>query len=113
MKATRTVPLLIAAVLVGLPWRPATLAGRQQTSSSLPDRFERYVTERVTLTREDRARLLQGELVTKLLLADRSKELSVFGAVWINAPVSGYITALKNIEQFERGANFLVTKKIN
>jgi hypothetical protein len=113
MKDKRTVAVLIAAVLVGLLCPPATLAGRQKGSIGLPGRLEEYVKERVNLTPEERTRLLRGEPVTKLLPADRSKELSVFGAVWINAPMSNYITALKNIEQFEKGSNFLVTKRIS
>jgi hypothetical protein len=39
--------------------------------------------------------------------------VAVFGAVWIKAPVQRYVAAAKDIERFESGANFLVTKKIS
>jgi hypothetical protein len=51
--------------------------------------------------------------VTKLLDADGSKEVAIFGSVWIKAPVARYVSAVKDIEQFEKGGNFLVTKRIS
>jgi hypothetical protein len=33
--------------------------------------------------------------------------------VWVGAPVSRYLAAVKDIEQFERGGSFLVTKRIS
>jgi hypothetical protein len=51
--------------------------------------------------------------VTQLLEADPSREVAIFGAVWIAAPASRYIAALKDIEQFEKGENFLATKRIS
>jgi hypothetical protein len=50
--------------------------------------------------------------VTKLLDADPTKEVSVFGAVWIDSPAAGYVRLVKDIEQFERGGAFRVTKRI-
>src|SRR4029434_5524728 len=72
-----------------------------------------YVRQYVELTPDSYQRLLRGEAVTKLLPGDASKEVAIFGAVWINAPISAYITAVKNIERLESGPNLLVTKKIN
>ena len=51
--------------------------------------------------------------MTKLLDADASKEVAVFGAVWINAPVRRYVEAVSDIERFERGGGFTVTKRIS
>jgi hypothetical protein len=51
--------------------------------------------------------------VTKLLDADPSKEVSVFGAVWIDAPPGDYVRLVKDIERFERGGAFRVTKRIS
>jgi hypothetical protein len=48
-----------------------------------------------------------------MLGADESKEVAVFGAVWINAPIRRYVEAVKDIEAFERGGGFKVTKRIN
>ena len=41
--------------------------------------------------------------MTKLLDGDESKEVAVFGAIWIDAPISRYADAIKDIENFERG----------
>jgi hypothetical protein len=48
-----------------------------------------------------------------LLEADPSHEVSVFGITWINAPVGRYVTAVRDIENFEKGENFLVTRKVS
>jgi hypothetical protein len=51
--------------------------------------------------------------LTKILETDASKEVAVFGAVWISAPISRYAEAVKDIESFERGAGFKVTRRIS
>ena len=60
-----------------------------------------------------RAQLLAGAPVTKLLDSDAAKEVVVFGAVWIDAPVERYLAAVRDIERFESGGNFRMTKKIS
>jgi hypothetical protein len=65
------------------------------------------------LTRSERQRLLNGEALTRLLDADASKEVAVFGAVWINAPMRRYAEAVADIETFEQGGGFKVTKRIS
>ena len=62
----------------------------------------------VKLTSAEETQLRQGQPVTKLLEADPSTEVSIFGAIWIQAPVSRYVAAVKDIEKFEKGENFLV-----
>ncbi len=61
----------------------------------------------------DRGALLAGKPVIGLLDADPASEVAVFGAVWVNAPSRLYVELVKNIEQFERGKAFLVTKRIS
>ena len=99
-------------ILCGWMWSAAPLEG-QQTASGLPGRLGEYVAKHVNLTADDYQRLLREEPVTKLLPSDASKEVAIFGAVWIKAPISAYISAVKDIEQFEKGPNFLVTKRIS
>ena len=72
-----------------------------------------YIKTHVMLTPEERTQLLEGQPVTKLLEADPAREVAVFGAVWVKAPMSRYIAAVKDIEKFEKGSNFLVTKRIS
>ncbi len=104
---------VMAGVLLIL-WLNSTVQGSgRETPQGLPGRLGRYVDQHVNLTPEHYSRLSEGEPVTKLLPGDASKEVAVFGAIWINAPIAAYVAAVKNIEQFERGPNFLVTKKIS
>jgi hypothetical protein len=86
---------------------------RGQGPSALPAPLDSYIKTYAKLTPEQQKQLLAGEPVTQLLEADPHSEVSIFGAVWINAPISRYVAAVKDIEQFEKGANFLVTKKIS
>jgi hypothetical protein len=57
--------------------------------------------------------LLAGNPLVTLLDADPSKEIAVLGAVWVNAAPRLYVEQVKNIEQFERGGAFRVTKRIS
>ncbi len=77
--------------------------------SSLDAFFRTYA----KLDVEARAQLVAGAPVTKLLEADASKEVAVFGAVWVNAPVERYLAAVRDIEQFESGGAFRLTRKIS
>jgi hypothetical protein len=79
----------------------------------LPPRLADYVTRHVKLTAAQQQQLLAGQPVTQLLDADPSHEVAVFGAVWIKAPVARYLAAVRDIERFESGANFRVTKRIS
>ena len=51
--------------------------------------------------------------MTQLLDTDPAKEVAIFGAVWVNAPIARYVAAVRDIESFEKGGNFLVTKRIS
>ena len=53
-----------------------------------------------------------GSAVTKLLDSDASKEVAVFGAVWIDGSPAQYVRKVKDIENFERGGAFRITKRI-
>jgi hypothetical protein len=93
-------PFLVAAFPAG------------QASKPLPPGIDGYVTRHVKLTPAQRSQLAGGQPVTKILATDLAHEVAVFGAVWVNAPIAKYVAAAKDIEQFEKGENFLVTKKI-
>jgi hypothetical protein len=81
--------------------------------ATLPPQLETYVSTYVKRTPAQQTQLVSGQPVTKLLDADPSKEVAVFGAVWVDAPMARYVDAVKDIEQFEKGENFRVTKKIS
>jgi hypothetical protein len=88
-------------------------AAFNQSGTSFPGRLERYMADTAKLTAVERQRLMRGEAVTKLLPADESKEVAILGAVWINAPMQRYIAAVNDIESFERGSGFKITRRIS
>jgi hypothetical protein len=85
----------------------------QSGQPSLPGQLESYVIKVVKPTAAQRKAMFTGQPVTKLLDADPDKEVSVFGLIWVKAPTARYVEALRNIEQFEKGQNFRVTKKVS
>jgi hypothetical protein len=110
----------LRARLLAWPWpAAAALALVSQTAlatplpSPLPDRFERYLSTVIRPSTRDRDRLLAGEPITKLVDTGDSSEVAVFGAVWIHAAPQKYVDAMNNIETFERGAGFQLTKRIS
>lgn len=100
--------VLVATLMIAVA--PATSG--QRVASALPSRLEEYLRSAVRLTVKERALLIAGEPVTKLLSADETKEVAVFGAVWINAPIRRYVEAVKDIETLEVGGGFKLTKRI-
>lgn len=86
---------------------------RAQSEPSLPARFDSYVKAHVKLSADEYKRLIAGQPVTQPLETDPAKEVAIFGAVWVNAPIARYLAAVKDIESFEKGDNFLVTKRIS
>ena len=109
-----SMPLGVAfavAVLALLALTP--VVSGQSGQPSLPGQLESYVTKVVRPTAAQRKAMLAGQPVTKLLPADPSHEVSVFGIVWVNAPAARYVAAVRDIEQFEKGENFRFTKKVS
>jgi len=97
-------------------WAAAGLAlhgGGAAPHVVVPPNLDAYLTNHVKLDQRARAQLIAGAPVTKLLDADPSKEVAVFGAVWVNAPLERYLTAVRDIERFESGGAFTITKKVS
>ena len=89
------------------------VAGAAGTQQSLPPALASFLTEEAHATLSDRETLLAGNPLVKLLDADPSKEIAVLGAIWVNARSSLYVQQVKNIEQFERGSAFRITKRVS
>ena len=113
MRPLRTRFYLAAGLVAILVLARTGVPLRGQGEPPLPDRLNSFIKNDVKLTSEEQKQLLAGQPVTKLLDADPAKEVAVFGAVWINAPIARYVAAVKDIESFEKGGNFLVTKRIS
>ncbi len=91
----------------------AAAVSAQPGPATLPAQLESYVTKVVRPTAAQRKAMFSGQPVTQLLDADPTREVSVFGIIWVKAPMSRYIEAIRNIEEFEKGENFRVTKKVS
>jgi len=89
------------------------IAGSQGRSAALSPRLDSYLSTTVRPSAAERKLLIDGGPITKLLDADASKEVAVFGAVWIDATVRRYVDAVEDIENFEKGGGFKLTKRIS
>ena len=103
--------LWAAMALLVLAMTAAETSGR--AAFGLPSRLEAYFARDVRLTAAERKQLAGGSPVTKLLEVDESEEVAVFGAVWIDAPMRRYVELLSDIEHFEKGRSFRVTRRIS
>jgi hypothetical protein len=83
------------------------------TQPSLPPLLDSFLMNEARATAQDRAALLAGQPVVKLLDTDPAREVAVFGAIWVNAPSALYVEQVKNIERFESGDAFHITKRIS
>ena len=108
MVSRRTLVVLVSVLLCAAPGVPA---GSNQLP--LPPRLDAFLTNVVKLTAAERRQLLAGSPVARTLDADPSTEVAVFGAIWIAAPAASYVARLQDIERFEKGGGFRVTKKIS
>ncbi len=102
--------VMVALVVVAAA---SAIETAQPANARLPERLRSYLTNVVELTTAQDQQLLAGAPVTKLVDGDESKEVAVFGAIWINAPMGDYVKRVKDIENFERGGGFKVTKRIS
>ena len=84
-----------------------------QPTTTFPPQLNAYIAKFVKLTPAERSKMTSGAPLVKLLPSDPSREVSVFGAVWIKGSPRDYVNLVKNIEQFERGGSFRVTKRIS
>ena len=81
--------------------------------SAFPPRLDDYFTKVLKLSAQERKVLLAGAPLAKNLDADPGKEVAIFGAIWIAAPIATYVAAVRDIENFEKGDSFRVTKKVS
>ena len=102
----------VLAVLVAI--LPLAARPGQSPRPGLPAVFDSYLNEYVHLGAQERAVLTSGGPVTKLLdVPDESKEVAVFGAAWITSTQGAYVELVKDIERFESGGGFAVTRLIS
>ena len=105
-------PGILSAAL-GLAIASMTQGAERSVAPGFPPRLEEYLAKSVAITAGERKTLLAGAPVTKLLDGDEGKEIGVFGAVWVDAPVQRYVEAITDIERFERGGGFRATRRIS
>ncbi|CAN5806470.1 hypothetical protein BH18ACI5_BH18ACI5_07800 [soil metagenome] len=102
----------IVCAALGLLLFSATRSGIPDSAYAFPPRLETYFSS-VKLSTADRKRLTDNAPVTRMLAADASKEIAVFGAIWIHAPIARYIEAVNDIEHLESGPGYRVTRRIS
>ena len=108
------VGLLGATAAAALPLVSSSVAsGAGGAQRSLPPALASFIAEEAHATPSEHEVLQAGRPLIKLLDADPSKEIAVLGAVWVNAPSRLYVERVKDIEQFERGGAFSITKRIS
>lgn len=100
-------PAVVTLLPLSLAWRA------DGAQSSPPSALASILIEEAHATPSEREALVAGKPLVKLLDADPSTEIAVLGAVWVNAPAGAYVEQVKNIEQFERGGGFRITKRIS
>ena len=110
---TRRAIAVAAAAVTALALARSAATLEQTPVLELPPRLGEYVGRHVGLTPAQRSQLLQGQPVMRLLETDPSREVAVFGAVWVEAPIARYLAAVRDIENFEKGDNFPVTRRIS
>jgi hypothetical protein len=103
---------IICVVTLG-PGLTVRSAHAVPSRAAFPAAMEQYLAKTARLSEAERADLAAGKAVAKLLDADPNTEIAVFGAVWIAAAPEEYVRRLSDIETFERGGPFLVTKKLS
>ena len=91
----------------------SAIASSQERPAAVSSQLDSYLSTTVRPSTAERKLLMNGGPVSKLLDADASKEVAVFGAVWIDAPVRRYVEAVADIENFEKGGGFILTKRIS
>ncbi len=104
---------MVLPPLLALGFAAAMTTTARTAMPGLPARLDEYLTGTVKLTADERAQLVAGQPITKLLDADETKEVAVFGAVWVDAPMGRYVGLIKDIENFERGGGFKLTRRIS
>ena len=76
-----------ASAVTAVALVPSCVASRADgAQASLPSALASFLTEEAHATPSEREALLAGSPLVKLLDADRSTEVAVFGAIWVNAP---------------------------
>jgi hypothetical protein len=103
---------LSAIVLIGLITSSAIVHREAASLLDMPEKLAGLKAV-VTLSDDEIEKLKAGQPVTKILDATVNYEVAVFGAEWIDVPAYRYVRAMQDIEHFEKGESFLVTKRIS
>jgi hypothetical protein len=113
MRSLFRLTLVIAAVSL-CPELSVRSAHAVPPGAAFPAAMEEYLSKTVRASDAERADLAAGKPITKLLDADPNSEIAVFGAVWIAAATpADYVRRQTDIENFERGGPFVMTKKLS
>lgn len=90
-----------------------TASSTAQPQSGASPSLEAHLAHLVRLQPAERRALQNGAPITRLLPAERGKDVAVLGAVWIAAPIRRYVDAVNDIERLKSGRGFKVVKRIS
>jgi hypothetical protein len=113
MTCKKLAKVLFGAIVAMLLVARTPGAGSQGNAVRFPGLLDPYLKKTIRLATTELEQLAAGHPVTRLLDADESKEVAVFGAIWINASIRRYVDAIKDIENFERGGAFKITERVS
>src|SRR5215467_3997217 len=108
--ATFKVLFLLAGFVLSLAAARPTIV---TTGQSDPPANAAGLSDLVQFTPAEVQALKAGQSVSKLLASGNDHEIAVAGAVWIKAPMTEGVQAMKDIEHLEHGNGFQVTKRIS
>jgi hypothetical protein len=100
------------AAYLALSVSPVMSAG-SRSAPALPVNLESYLSDVVRLSRRDFAALETGLPVTRMMATESKTQVTTFGIIWIQAPVSRFVQAQRTIETLEQGDAFPVTRRLS
>jgi len=112
-RVPRLISLLPTAVVVCIWLLSSAPMVAQPAVATFPPAVEQYLTALARPTSGERRRLLAGQPMTRLLDGSVGFQVTILGAIWIDAPMTRYVDAVQNIEAFERGRSFRVTRRVS
>jgi hypothetical protein len=103
---TRLRAIVVVAWCV-VPW---LLFGQPESAERYPQSF---LKQQLGFTNVELRLVEVGLPVVKELDTRLKREIAIFGIIWIETDPEAFVASFRDIEQFERGAGVLVTKKIS
>jgi hypothetical protein len=107
LRRASAVGLAAVAISVG-----PLLAQTAPQSGSQPRYPHAFLQKHLGFTEKELRQTEQGRPVVKALETNLDREIAIFGIIWIEAEPDQFVSTVRDIERFERGAGVLGVRKI-